>query len=205
MTSAHRDLPGRRGRDQLLLARIREARARGDARASRAAADELIARHLPDVRKRVAMKLGVSSRRQEESEIVVSMALVRLASALPAMHATREASLIALIGSCVDLAVVDFIRLRVRRRQRERITEPQTMAEPAVQDVSPQEQAEALAEVLVGLNQRDREIVVERAVVEITPEQVAVRRKMSRGAVDATYSRALAKLRTQAESADDVA
>lgn len=64
------------------------------------------------------------------------------------------------------------------------------------------EQVEGLAHALTGLNQREREIVIERAVLDLRPEQVAERHGMSRGALEAAYSRALAKLRREAGGVD---
>lgn len=130
----------------------------------------------------------------------MSLALTRLASVLPNMHATSEVALISLVNSCVDLAVFDFLRDRVRHRRHQQLTDPAMIPETALHDASPQEQAETLAHALAGLNQREREVVVERAVLELTPEEVAARRRMTRRAVDIAYSRALAKLRAQAES-----
>lgn len=126
------------------------------------------------------------------------MALVRLASALPNMHATRESSLIALLNSCVDFAVFDFLRTRVLRWRHEQVTDPAIMHGPAVHDVSPHEQAEGIGAMLVGLNERQREIVIERVLLEMAPIQVAARHGMTRGAVDVACSRAMAKLRRDA-------
>lgn len=55
--------------------------------------------------------------------------------------------------------------------------------------------AEVMAEIIEDLSSRDQQILVERYVAGLTPEQIADRLGVSRRVIDTAHSRALAKLR----------
>lgn len=188
-------------RARLLSMLLREQRPADRPRRA-AAINELVGLEIEHVRRRAARRLRAPLGLRDDVEIVVSLALVRLASALMNTHATREASLIALVNSCVDLAAADFLRERIRRRRREQITDPDLMPEPEVHEVSACRHAQAAADALAGLTTREQQIVSERALLGLTPSEVATRHRMTVGAVYVAHSRALAKLRSQAETND---
>lgn len=191
----------RRRRLRLLLKLLREPEA-ADRPPRLAAVNELIGLQLESVRGRAAWRLRAPSVSREEVEIVVSMALARLASALANMHSVREVSLIALVNSCVDLAAVNFVRECIRRRRYEQITDPELMPEPELDDASALEHAQAAVGALAGLTARELRIVGERALLDLTPDEIAARHQITRGAVYVAYSRALTKLRKRAEVGD---
>ncbi len=69
--------------------------------------------------------------------------------------------------------------------------------------ISPTDQARAFGPYLDGLSERDRELVIERIFLDMTPGQIASRHGMSRGAVDTAMHRLLHRLR-ESPQLDDV-
>ncbi len=61
--------------------------------------------------------------------------------------------------------------------------------------ISASAQALAFGPYLEGLSERERELVIERIFLDMTPAQIAARHSMSRGAVDTAMHRVLNKLR----------
>jgi RNA polymerase sigma factor (sigma-70 family) len=61
--------------------------------------------------------------------------------------------------------------------------------------ISASDQAQAFGPYLDGLSERDRELVIERIFLDMTPAQIAARHGMSRGAADTAMHRVLNKLR----------
>lgn len=185
---------------RLLLRLMDSLEASGLTRRS-AVVDEIVRLQLERMRRRAAWRLHAPSMSCEEVEIVVAMALVRLASALAKAQGARESSVIALVNSCVDFAAVDFVRERVRRRRLEQVTDPELIPQFEVYDASTLEHAHAVNEMLAGLSARESQIVSERVVLSLTPDEIAARHRITRGAVYVAYSRALTKLRAGAQAA----
>ncbi len=65
------------------------------------------------------------------------------------------------------------------------------------------DQANTFGPYLNGLSERERELVIERIFLDMTPEEIASRHGMSRGAVDTALHRSLKKLRASPQQ-DDV-
>ncbi|MHB8695017.1 MAG: sigma factor-like helix-turn-helix DNA-binding protein [Solirubrobacteraceae bacterium] len=63
-------------------------------------------------------------------------------------------------------------------------------------------QATEFVPYLDGLPERDRELLIERLFLGLTPEQSAARHDMTRGALDVAYHRALKRLRERRRELD---
>lgn len=103
-----------------------------------------------------------------------------------------------LLRPSVDFEVRAFRRQRAQLAAREELREPagvpQLPAEPAP---TPIEQAEALSAVLFVLSWRDRQVLIEREVLDLSVRLIAERHRMSLDAVRQVSSRALSRLRRE--------
>lgn len=63
-------------------------------------------------------------------------------------------------------------------------------------------QAMEFAPYIEGLSEADRELLAERMLLGLTPEQSAARRSIERGTLDTRYSRALGRARQRRRELD---
>jgi DNA-directed RNA polymerase specialized sigma24 family protein len=98
--------------------------------------------------------------------------------------------------------VIDYVRRR-KRLAREVHPEIEDFPDPAAPD-SPTlaDEARALHERIAGLSGRDQQMMAERMLLGLKPEEIARRHGVQRQVVDTATSRALKKLLTSDRLAD---
>lgn len=157
------------------------------------------------VRRLVARRTARLRLQWADREEIVSAVLERLSAARTRYAAEPAASLGAIVAQNVEWAIVDFCRSAARRGERERLTAPECLPEAAAEPVVTRaERAGALDALLGPLTEREREILFERYVLELSAGEVGARHGMRQGAVKMACTRAVGKVR-RAEPSEDAA
>ena len=145
--------------------------------------------------------LPVSVHEGDLDDIAVATMIRLLAALRRARH--LEVPFRVLVARSVDYEVRNFRRAHAERAQHEELRAPAEMPEPLVVAAAlrPIEDAGVLAEKLEMLGPRDRNIVIEREVLDLPVRLIAARQRMTPDAVRQVCSRALARLRRAAEAA----
>ena len=182
-------------RDRALLARIADARLRGDERQARLAAGELLVPYLPAVEALVARRTARTRLQKRDREEISSGALERLAWELVCEPDLHGASFGAIVTVKVASTITDFLRARSRHAH-ERLTAPEELPEPfADAELPPFEQAEAVEAILRALAPHEQEIVYERYVLDRSIGEVAVSRGIQPDSVKKACTRGARKIR----------
>lgn len=159
--------------------------------------------YLPAVRALVARRVARLGLQPPDREEIVSVAIERLLRTLANEPELKGMPFGAVATTKVADAIIDFLRAS-RRRVPERLTAPEGFPDiHAPEALLPFEQTVAVGTILRSLRQRERQIVYERHVLELTAGEVASRVDMSVAAVKMTCSRGLRKLR-ETVARDDV-
>jgi len=161
----------------------------------------LLSRHAANIRRIVAWR--AYSQRPSDADIdeLVAGVLIRVADALR-KEIDPSSSLGGLIAVNVEWEVIDYVR---RRRRRAREVHPQidNLPEPAAPDKPTlADEARALRERIAGLSGRDQQIMAERMLLGLKPDEIASRHGVNRQVVDTATSRALKKLQASDELSD---
>lgn len=184
-------------RDRRLLARIIDGRARsdglGDLRA-KTAMGELLAPYWSKVRRFVAWRLKSIAPQPTDVDEIAGRVFERLVNVLNEQISFGEATFRVLVYKNANWEVIDFWRQRKRAIGREADLGGEMPEIPATEQVA-LVHTEVFAEIIEELSPREQRIVVERWVVGLSPQEIADRMGVARGAVDTACSRALAKLR----------
>jgi RNA polymerase sigma factor (sigma-70 family) len=175
---------------------------------------ERLGAHVPDARRMVSAWARQTGLRLQpcDREEIVDEALLRCAGALSHKSEVDEEEMTAVRTMNTRWALIDFIRAAARRGEREQLTAPEkitamadTAAELDEDPVSaPLEQADAVTRLLGPLNERERELMLERYVLDLDVTEVAARHHMGVSAVKTTCFRAVRKARESAGGEGDV-
>ena len=185
-------------RDRALLARIADARLRGDERSARLAAGELLVPYLPAIELLVVSRTRWLALCRCDREEIASGALERLVRELVCEPDLHGASFGAVVTMKVKDQISDFLSLKARRWRlvREELTAPEELPEPvAHSDPTPFEQAVAAEAILRPLAPGEQEIVYERYVLDLSIGEVAASRGIQPDAVKKACMRGARKIR----------
>jgi RNA polymerase sigma factor (sigma-70 family) len=163
---------------------------------------QLLARHVANIRRIVAWR--AHSQRPSDADVdeLVGGVLIRVADALKKEVDASSSSLGGLIAVNIEWEVIDYVR-RCRRRAREVHPEIENFPDPAApEQPSLADEARALRDRIAGLSGRDRQIMAERMLLGLKPEEIAGRHGVHRRVVDTATSRALKKLQASDELSD---
>jgi len=163
---------------------------------------QLLARHVASIRRIVAWR--AYSQRPSDADVdeLVGGVLIRVADALKKEVDASSGALGGLIAVNIEWEVIDYVRRRRRRArevhpQIENFPDPAALEQPTLAD-----EARALRERIAGLSGRDQQIMAERMLLGLTPEEIAERHGVHRRVVDTATSRALRKLQASDELSD---
>jgi RNA polymerase sigma factor (sigma-70 family) len=163
---------------------------------------QLLARHVANIRRIVAWR--AYSQRPSDADIdeLVGGVLIRVADALRKEVDASGSSLGGLIAVNIEWEVIDYVRRRRRRAREvhpaiENFPDPAAPEQPTLAD-----EARALRERIAGLSGRDQQMMAERMLLGLTPEDIAERHGVHRRVVDTATSRALKKLQASDELSD---
>jgi RNA polymerase sigma factor (sigma-70 family) len=161
----------------------------------------LLSRHVANIRRIVAWR--AYSLRPSDADIdeIVSGVLIRVADALK-KEVEASSSFGALIAVNIEWEVIDYARRRKRLAHEvhpeiEDFPDPTAPERPTLAD-----EARELRERIAGLSGRDQQMLAERMLLGLKPEEIARRHGVTRQVVDTATSRALKKLQTSDELAD---
>ena len=162
---------------------------------------QLLSRHVANIRRIVAWR--ACSQRPSDADIdeLVGGVLIRVADAL-SKEVDAGNSITGLIAVNIEWEVIDYVRRR-RRRAREVHPEIEDFPDPAAPErPTLADEACALRERIAGLSGRDQQIMAERMLLGLKPEEIAWRHGVDRRVVDTATSRALKKLLASDELSD---
>jgi RNA polymerase sigma factor (sigma-70 family) len=193
-------LPGA-ARDESNLQALRDARSAGDIVAERAALARLLAPYWDWGRSVAYGKLnGVPNRAANADEIAQEL-IRRLMKPLKKLD--FDIPFHALAAKHLGWAIKDHWRAHYREEALP--MDPAEVAddldtEQIVSSVA--DQAQAFAPYIEDLSERDRQLVIERIFLDMSPGEIAGRHGLSRGAVDTAMHRLLNKLRQSSQLND---
>jgi RNA polymerase sigma factor (sigma-70 family) len=194
-----KEIAARDRRDRVLLGRLASARADGDLPGTIGAIEALLGPLWPRVRGQAAAALRASPAQEGDLDDIAVATMMRLLAALGGEGGLRLPFRV-LVTRSVEFEVRDFRRARAQRARLEELREPAEMPErPAIGAASAAEQADALEAMLAPLSRRDRQVVIEREVLDLPVALVASRQRMSPEAVRVACFRAQTRLRRAAE------
>ncbi len=199
-------------RDETNLQALREARNAGNVTGERDALAGLLAPYAQWGHSIAYAKInGVPNRSADADEIAQEL-MSRLVKALN-KTLDFESPFYVVAAKNLEWAILDYWRASVSEEAfpldpSKIVDDVDTNGEvmvPATDEavISVTGQAQAFGPYLDGLSERDRELVIERIFLDMTPMQIAARHGMSRGAVDTAMHRLLNRLR-QSPQLDDV-
>jgi RNA polymerase sigma factor (sigma-70 family) len=194
--------PPAEDRDATLLRQLVLARKRPDGvLREQLIMTQLLSRHVANIRRIVAWRACSQQPSDADIDELVSGVLIRIADAL-SKDVDASSSLGALIAVNIEWEVIDYVRRR-KRRAREVHPEIEDFPDPAAPErLTLADEARALRERIAGLSGRDQQIVAERMLLGLKPEEIAGRHGVRRHVVDTATSRALKKLRASDELSD---
>ncbi|HWX95357.1 MAG TPA: sigma-70 family RNA polymerase sigma factor [Solirubrobacteraceae bacterium] len=194
-------------RDEANLQALRDARNAGDVAGERDALARLLAPYWLWGRSIAYAKINGVPNRAADAEEIAQELMRRLVKALNAKLDFQTAFHV-VAAKNLGWAIRDY--WRARGSEKAFPLDPHTIAEdeaiaPTSEDaaIAIPDQARAFGPYLDGLSARDRELVIERIFLDITPAQIANRHGMSRGALDTAMHRLLSRLR-QSPQLEDV-
>ncbi|MHB1467831.1 MAG: RNA polymerase sigma factor [Solirubrobacteraceae bacterium] len=183
----------------MLLGRLASARAGGDRAGTIGAIEALLCPLWPRVRAQAAAALRASPAQEGDLDDIAVATMMRLLAALGSERGLKVPFRV-LVTRSVEFEVRDFRRARVQRARHEELREPAEMPERSARAApSAAEQADALEAMLAPLSRRDRQVVIEREVLDLPVALVASRQRMSPEGVRVACFRAQARLRRAAE------
>jgi len=162
---------------------------------------QLLSRHVANIRRIVTYR--AYSLRPSDADIddMVSGVLVRLADALKKEVAASN-SFGGLIAVNIEWEVIDHVRRR-KRLAREVHPEIEVFPDPAAPErPTLAGEARELRERIADLSGRDQQIMADRMLLGLKPEEIARRHGVQRQVVDTATSSALKKLLTSDQLAD---
>jgi RNA polymerase sigma factor (sigma-70 family) len=162
----------------------------------------LLGRHVANIRRIVVWRAYSLRPSDADVDDMVGGVLIRLAEALK-KEVDASKSFRGLIAINIEWEVTDFARRRKRLAAREVHPVSQDFPDPAAPDrPTLADEARALRERIAGLSGRDQQIMAERMLLGLKPDEIARRHGVQRQVVDTATSRALKKLLASDELAD---
>jgi RNA polymerase sigma factor (sigma-70 family) len=163
----------------------------------------LLGRHVASIRRIVAWRAYSLHPSDADVDEMVSGVLIRVAEALGKdKDVGASSSLGGLIAVNIEWEVIDHARRR-RRRARELQPATEDFPDPAAPEAPTlADEARALRERIAGLSGRDQQMMAERMLLGLKPEEIARRHGVRRQVVDTATSRALKKLLASDELSD---
>ena len=161
----------------------------------------LLSRHVASIRRIAAWR--AYSLRPSDADIdeIVGGVLIRVTDALR-KEVDADSSFAALVAMNIEWEVIDYARRR-RRLAHEVHPEIADFPDPtAPERPTLAEEARELRERIAGLSGRDQQMLAERMLLGLKPEEIARRHGVRRQVVDTATSRALKKLETSDQLAD---
>lgn len=189
--------------DDRVLRQLALAHEREDVLAVRHLIAELLGAYWTFIRNIVRGHIRGVADPEHDAEEIASVVMRRLATALRNKR-TFGKPFRGVVFDNIGWAIKDYWREPARREE----SDPHDLSELPQQDraleplPSDIDQARDLNERLAGLSDTDREIVLDRLVVGMTPVEIATKRGISRSACDAAFSRAAQRLRDSAPMRD---
>ena len=189
--------------DAALLRRLALARGSSDGGLrEQLVMSRLLGRHVANIRRIVVWRAYSLRPSDADVDDMVSGVLIRLAEALK-KEVDASKSFRGLIAVNIEWEVTDFARRRKRRFAREVHPVGQDFPDPAAPDrPTLADEARELRERIAGLSGRDQQIMAERMLLGLKPDEIARRHGVQRQVVDTATSRALKKLLASDELAD---
>jgi DNA-directed RNA polymerase specialized sigma24 family protein len=182
-------------RDQGHLGALRAARAAGDEFAARKALADLVDPYRQVTRNIAYGRLEGVPNRSEEATRIAQDVMVRVVAALN-KRLNFPMPFHVVVAANREFALKDFweeyLGEQARPYEPTELVDLAGAAEPGPTDF---EQARVFEPYLEGLTTLERELVIERIFLDMTPQQSADKRGMKRNAVDQAYHRAVKKLR----------
>ena len=181
-------------RDAQLMRQLAHARERPDgALRANLILGELLARHEPNIRRIVTYRTYSHRPSKADIDELVNTVMIGAVKALDGDF-DAEMPFGALVAKNIPWDVIDWVRARGRRAEIpiEDVVVP--VGDPDYAQPSLADEAERLRELIGSLPERDREIVTQRMLFGLGPQQIAEIHGISRGAVDVATHRALKKL-----------
>jgi RNA polymerase sigma-70 factor, ECF subfamily len=187
--------------DDRLLRQLAIAHDRGDLLAARRLTADLLAPYFTLTRNVVRGRIRGVPDPDHDADEITSTVMRRLA------HAVRRKQNFGkpfrgVVFDNIKWAIQDYWRQPARKDESVPCAPaelPHPRSEPLPSEL---DQARTLNERLAGLSDSDREIVLDRLVVGLTPTEIATKRGISRAACDAAFSRAAKRLRASAQMRD---
>lgn len=194
-------------RDETNLQAMRDARTAGDLAGERDGLARLLAPYWVWGRSIAYAKINGVPNRAADAEEIAQELMRRLVKALNAKLDFQTAFHV-VAAKNLEWAVRDY--WRGRGNEKAFPLDPHAIAEdeaiaPTTEDaaIAITDQGRVFGPYLNGLSARDRELVIERIFLDMTPAQIAARHGMSRGALDTAMHRVLSRLR-QSPQLEDV-
>jgi DNA-directed RNA polymerase specialized sigma24 family protein len=185
-------------RDQRHLKALKAARAAGDGAAEREALGKLLAPYWQWARTVAYGKLAGAPDRAGNSEVIAQEVTAKLAELVVKEPEAGDAPVHVLARIWVGFFLKRYWRARGRDKKKMlRVAEmtPERDIEIGDDQQSLRREAMEFAPYIDGLSEADRELLTERMLLGLTPEQSAARRGIARGTLDTRYSRALGRAR----------
>jgi RNA polymerase sigma-70 factor (ECF subfamily) len=189
--------------DDHLLRQLALAHRRGDALAASHLTAALLGSYWTFIRNIVRGRiLGVADP-EHDAEEIAGVVTRKLVGALQNKQSFGKPFSRVVLDN-IGWAIKDYWREPARRDE----SDPHDLSELPPQQRAPRplpsetEQLRDLNERLAGLSAKDREIVLDRLLVGLSPVEIATRRGTSRAACDAAFSRAVRRLRESAAMRD---
>lgn len=182
--------------DDHLLRQLALACAREDVLAARHLTGQLLGAYWMFIRNIVRGRIHGVADPGHDAEEIASVVMRKLARALQNKQSFGKPFRRVVLDN-ITWAVADYWREPARKDE----SDPHDLDELPPQDRTPQpppsdvDQARDLSERLVSLSDKDREIVLDRLVVGLSPVEIAKKWGMSRAACDVAFSRAAQRLR----------
>lgn len=186
-------------RDRRLLRRIADARAEGDDPLARmrekVAMGELLAPYWTNAKRIVTWRLASINPTEADIEDICSRVIEEMIKKLGKTtdFGAKPFRVIVLLGA--HSRAIDYWRARKTRNRHHSDFGGEIPETPAAEQVR-FVHAEVMAEIIGRLGPRDQQILVERYVAGLKPQQIADALGVTRKVVDTAYSRALKALRS---------
>lgn len=183
--------------DEHFLRRARAARGAGDAVAEREAISRLLEPYWPWARTIAYGRIGGADDPKADAEEIAVDLLRRLARLLE-RKLEFDTSFRVVAYMNLSYAIKDYRRRSARNESTP--VDPVKLSEVGAPRGAPgpEEMSDALQPYLDGLNQRERELVHDRLVLDLSPTEIGERHGMKRGAVDTAMHRIFKKMRKNA-------
>jgi RNA polymerase sigma factor (sigma-70 family) len=182
-------------RDARLMRQLVLARGRPDgALSAELILSKLLARHEPNIRRIVNYRIYTKRPSKADVDEIINTVMIGVAKALEGDFDV-EVPFGAIVAKNIDWDVIDWVRSRERRAAEiSTAVVDVPYVDPGEEQPSLVDEARRLRELIDELPGRDHEIVAQRMLFGLRPNQIAEIHGITRNAVDVATHRALKKL-----------